>query len=646
MADRPDRQSTGDARLTAAPAASAGSDDAPAGPDDASAGSPIGRFGLRIRPLPVPGRRATYDVSNAPNALATALSHGDAAPVAEPFELERRRRPSDDRAQVSAAAVSAGVRRRETTPAVVESGVSTPVAPAPTLPDATPVTRIDPVGPPGLRGIRDDSAQQRFEPPELVSFGPPTTGLVLGRTLIVIAALVVGFAARQPVGDPDVRDVFWPVVASAGVLGLVGLAAIAFWCVQFAENGRRLRARVSPPDVVGWTWAVPVLWAAFASLTFLRAEPGGDFDPYPAIAITGLAICLAIPTSRLLKVFRGMTRRPPSLFATVFALDLLAVSVVWWRLMMWSDAGAGVDEAQTTATLAFAAAGVLTASGLLYGWLALRAVQSTYERLGRIEARHRSAVDNGPGWFHSGFRPDAAPSVVEARPLINMAPLSSAVAIGHVVMGFLLLGWAVLTMRTAIETGGSIPLLGAVDLDAGDLDRLGVITVVVLVVAAVTIAIHGVWGFLAGLDAARVTVHAPRPIAFAGAFVPAPLLIVAGLVVGGTTGEMLIAVGLLISIAALVRLNLILITVASHVGRGVRGFGLWTWLLVVAYLVALLERFVVSPASGRLAALAVLSVVQGVLVIVGAVIGRRAMRSFEQALLDHPRVRRAVGERS
>ena len=522
------------------------------------------------------------------------------------------------------------------------SAVAEPVLPR--LPDTQPHGVVDRAAVPGLRGERlgqGDGAA--FIPPRLVSYGPSTTALALGRTFLVVAALLVGFASRRAVEQPEARDVFWPVAMAAGVVGLVGLVATAFWCVQFAENGRRLSARVSAPDAAGWTWALPVVWVALASITFLRIEVGGDFDPLPALAVFGLAVALAVPVSRLMKTFRGMTRRPPQLWVSVYVLDLVAAGAIWWRLMSWPTpvSVVDVDHARTTSIIAFAAAGVLTASALIYAFLAFRAMQSTYERLGRVEARHRSSTDIGPSWFHSGFRPDGAPSIVEARPLINLSPLSSAVTIGHVVLGALMVGWSVLVVRTGIEADGELSLFGEIGLAKTDLDRLSVLTTLLLVVTAAVIGLHGIWGLLAGLDASRATVHAGQAMSYAGAFVPAPLMIVGGLVVGDAVGEILVIFGVFVSVVAIVRLNLMLITLSSYIGGGTRGFGMWTWLLVVSYLIALAQRFLVAPETGRLGLLATLAAIQGAMVVAGGVVGRRAMRSFERAVERHPQVRRA-----
>lgn len=568
--------------------------------DDASSG--LGRFGLSLRPLPLPSASEPSGNGRAVGSLAVddPAHDGPILPAVDPRTAGRLVR---DHQQI-----------------------------------------------PGLRGLPAhpfDEGRPRFVRPVLLPAAAPTTALLIGRMLMVIAALIVGIAARRPVGRRGDGDVLWLVAPAAGVLVVVGLVAVALWSAHFAENGRRLRARVSAPDVAGWTWAIPALWVAFASSTFLRLEPGGDFDPLPVLAGIGFAIALAVPVSRTQRTFRGMTHRPPSLWVTVYVLDLVGFGAIWWRLTSWPDpiTDAQLEHVEATSVIVLSCAGVLAASGLVYAWLALRAVQSTYERLARVEARHRPRREGGPSWFHSGFRPDRAPTAAESRPLVDLAPLSSAVAIGHVVMGIVLVAWSVLIVRIGTEAGG-LSLGGAVRLDAADLDRLSVLSTLVLVMLALSVVVHGAWSFLAGLDAHRATVHAAHPLSFAAPFVPAPILIVAGLLVDGTVGDVVLVAGVLASCVAIVRLNLMLITLSAHLGGKVRGFGRWTWMIAITYLIALIERFLVAPSTGRLGLLAVVAVVQGALVIAGGLTGRSAMRSLEQTLVEHPQLRRAGPIRS
>jgi hypothetical protein len=50
-----------------------------------------------------------------------------------------------------------------------------------------------------------------------------------------------------------------------------------------------------------------------------------------------------------------------------------------------------VSHIETTSAVCFAAAGILAVNALVHGWVAHRGSQSLYERLSRVEARHRAA---------------------------------------------------------------------------------------------------------------------------------------------------------------------------------------------------------------------------------------------------------------
>lgn len=245
-----------------------------------------------------------------------------------------------------------------------------------------------------------------FVRPALESMGPSTTAMLIGRGLMVAAMLLIGIAAQRSTGPArsERGEAFWPVAISAGVFVAVGIGGLVFWSVTLADNARRLKARSTSPRRMGWSWMPVLAWAVLSSLTFLRVEADADFDPLPGLAGIVFAALLAIPYALLQGVFRGLSRRPPLLWINVFPLDLAAFGLVWWRLTSWPDpvTTGDADHVRTTAYVALAAAGVLAINAIVFVLLAQRASASVFERLGRLETRHRGEKAPGPEWFMTG----------------------------------------------------------------------------------------------------------------------------------------------------------------------------------------------------------------------------------------------------
>lgn len=240
------------------------------------------------------------------------------------------------------------------------------------------------------------------ERPELESMMPATAAMLIGRGLMVFAVLLVGIAARRSTGSfrAERAEVFWPVAVSAGVFVAVGFAGLVFWSVSLADNARRLKARAPGPRRMGWSWAAVVAWVVVSSGTYLRVEYEGELDPLPGIAGLGFVVLLAIPYAQLQGIFRALLRRPPVVWIAAFPLDLLAFGLVWWRLTSWPApvSAADVEHVRLTAAVAFGASGLLVVNAFVFARLAQRGVAGLYERLGRLEARHRADGPPRPDW--------------------------------------------------------------------------------------------------------------------------------------------------------------------------------------------------------------------------------------------------------
>lgn len=496
----------------------------------------------------------------------------------------------------------------------------------------------------GLPAAPDEpSTQPKWVRPELESMGPPTTALLVGRALFVVAALLVGVAAQRSTGGGR-AEVFWPVVASAGVFAAVGLAGLAYWAAVLAGNARRLRARCASARGMAWAWAIPVGWVALSSATYLQVTVDDDLDPLPGVAAAGWVIACAVAFGRLQGVFTGLSRTPAKVWFTVFPLDALAFGVLWWRLTGWpSPVTSDLDEARLTADLAYGSAALLFLSGLAYVWLAHKGSQGTFERLGRLEAQHRPS-DEQPDWFRAGLvttPPQASPAAM--RPLIVTGPLARVVAGLHVLWGVMTVLLAAVVVKLAFEYA-DVPVFLADELILDDDDsRLVVIVGGLLGLAYVAAVVcHGVWAVIAAINARRVTVHAPNPGTFVLVFTPMPLLLVAGLVISGTLGYWLVVGGLVVAFVALVLANQMLMALSARLGGALSGFSKWTLCFALVHLAGLAQNVLFSQAAAQLGFYAALLLIQGVVLGAGGVIGFRAMRDLERTLATHKQVARAT----
>lgn len=490
------------------------------------------------------------------------------------------------------------------------------------------------------------TTQPPFERPELESMGPPTTALLVGRSLFAIAALLVGVASRRStgVGGDDRAAAFWPVTISAGVFVLVGVAGLIYWSVTLADNARRLKTRSATPRGMGWSWIVVIGWVAVSCVTYLQIEIEGELDPLPGVAAIGWAITLAIAYGRLQGIFRGLSRTPPIVWLTAFPLDLFAFGLIWWRLTDWpSPVGGDWDHVRFTSNVAFGAAAALMINALVFGWLAQKASNGVYERLGRLEAQSRSGDDEpNPQWFQAGLaaRQALAPPVV-ARPLIGTKHLATAVSVLHVLWGAALVVFGILVAALAFEYSGEAVFLdedlAVTDSDTAALTLVGGIVGFAYLAAIVT---HGVWAVLSAINARRVTVHSPNPATFAIAFAPMPLLVVAGLLIGGRLGYWLAVIGLSIAFFALILVNQMLMALSARLGGQLRGFSQWTLCIMLTYFAGVVLNFLFAQAAAQLGLYATLSFIQGVLIAIGGVIGYRAMRALEETLRTHRRTNR------
>ncbi len=507
-----------------------------------------------------------------------------------------------------------------------------------------PTRNVPPPPTPVVETVAPDEVQE-FVLPDIEPMGPATTALLVGRLLFAVAALLVGLAARRSTGvGGEVRsEAFWPVVTSAGVLTVVGLAGLVFWSVTVAGNARRLRARSASARTMGWSWAFPVAWVVFSALTYLQIDVDAEIDPLPGLAAVGWMLTMTIPYGRLQGVFRSLSRRPPILWITAFPIDVLAFGLVWWRLTSWpSPIGQQRDHVELTALIAFGAAAALAINALVFAWLAQRAGNGMYERLGRLEALHHPDAGRDPEWFRVGLdaRQRLAPPVV-ARPLIATRKLASVVAACHVLWGVLLVGSGILVAALAVRYSGESVFAGdELAVDDADVDRVVVVGAVVVLSYVAAVLAHGIWAALTAINARRVTVHSPNPGTFVAAFAPTPLLLVAGLLVGGPAGYLLAAVGLTIGYLAMTLVNQMLVALSGRIGRQLLGFSRWTLCLMLAYVVGFVMNLLFSQAASQLGVYAFLLIVQGALIVTGGVIGHSAMQAIEDELRNHRRVQR------
>ncbi len=495
----------------------------------------------------------------------------------------------------------------------------------------------------GIPTAPADRERPEFVRPELLDLRQPMVVMLVGRVLMIVAALLIGAVARRATGGPERAEAFWPVVFSAAVFVVVGVGALVYWTVALAENAQRLKSRATSPRSVGWSWAIPIGWAAASAVTYLQIDVDGDLDPLPGVAGVGLLIALAIPYARLQGVFRGLLRKPPLLWVTAYPLDLLAFGLLWWRLTSWPDplTRGDWDHTELTSNIAFGAMGILIVNGLVFAWLGERGTHGVFERLGRLEARSRGTDDLRPEWFASGLQRSPAAAPADLRPLRNTRPLTGVVSLFHVLWGVSLVALGIALVRLAFDytdvwTGENVFLE-----DEEDVGRVAIAGGAVAVTYVLTIIVHAVWAVLIALNARRVTVHAPNPASFGIIFVPMPVLVLVGLVLGGDVGYVLVLLGFALAFLALLYSNRMLMTLSSRLGGALTGFSRWTLVITAAYMVGLVENFLFRRAVARLGFFATATLVEGVLIVIGGVVGFKAMTALEETLHRHRQTRRA-----
>ena len=391
-----------------------------------------------------------------------------------------------------------------------------------------------------------------------------------------------------------------------------------------------------------WSWLIVVAWVAVSCLTYLRFEVGGELDPLPGVAALGWTIALAIAYGRLQGVFRGLARRPPVVWVSAFPIDLLAIGLVWWRLTSWPSP-IDWDDARLTSNVAFGAAAALTLNVFVFARLAQRGSDGVFERLGRLEARHRRD-EPPPEWFRAGLAgPTEAPDTPStARPLIGTQGLGTAVAVLHVVWGIGLIVFGAVVAKLAFDYADQPVFLGDRLVVADrDIDRLEVGGALVGLASVAAIIAHGIWAVLNAINARRVTVHSPNPGTFAVAFAPTPILLGAGFVIGGRVGYWLVMAALTIAFFGLVLVNQMLMALSARLGGDLTGFGRWSLCIVLTYLAGVVLNVLFAQATAQLGLYATVAVLQGALIVAGGVFGFRAMRALEVTLREHRQVQRA-----
>lgn len=534
-------------------------------------------------------------------------------------------------------------------PWVAEAGADAPL-PADQLAIRHVPRAARPAFDPGLPTASPSVTPTEFVRPDLVPIGDSVVAVLVGRVLLVVAALVVGIAARRStgLGGEQRAESFWPLVLSAGVFVAVGTAGLMFWSAQLASNARLLRTRSSTPLAMVGGWLAVVAWVVVSSLTYLRLEVGGGFDPLPGVAGVGWVIVLALAYGRLQGVFAGLSRRPPNVWLTAFPVDAAAFGLVWWRLTDWpSPVGVFRDDVQLTANVAFGAAAALTVNVFVFARLAQRGSECTYERIGRLEARSRGDEALEPEWFRAGLaaRPEVTePASGPRRELVGTRTLAGVAAGLHVVWGAGLFLFGLFVAKLAFDYADQPVFLGdRLVVADSDVDRVGVGLVLVGIAYVGAIVAHGLWAVLAAINARRVTVHSPNPVTFVVAFAPMPILLGIGLLVGSRLGYWLVVVGLSVGFFASILINKMLLALSARLGGDLVGFRRWSTCIILTYVVGVGVNVLFGQAAAQLGLYATLAVLQGSLIAAGGMFGLGAMRSLDHTLRTRRRVVRDRG---
>ncbi len=465
----------------------------------------------------------------------------------------------------------------------------------------------------------------------------PVSDLVV-RSIVVVAPLALGTVAallglhfqRESAsarrGDPPdllrYRDPIKTLLASMGVIGVVTLAALAIWSFIVVGNANRVFHSIRAPWFAAAGWLIAPGLGLLANATLDSRLKSGSL-----VGCTVFLAVLYIPFGTL----GGASKDLGDSFHLARMWFLSAGVSAFLVIVGISGATDGLPDSDVANRLRIRSVACYLAALMLAACSAL-AFATARNLQTYISHKWLSEVD-----------PEGAERLYKARITRSgrllkrrMTPtlfLRVMVPAGLMAAG----GW--LTWEVFVKRGRALDLLEIGDAAQSQavLDQLRTMATRVGVVAVAVHAVFVVWATVASRNAYRRSIMAPTPWAVVASFLGGPVVLAAGIGLGGPFGDAVLAVGIALAVGGFIVGQLVLgRTVSEMNGRG-RVFLVWVIADIAAILIGL---FVTTHTGGRLQVV-IDGVTQGGITVINAMLAWVAMtrldrtcRSFRHAGMD------------
>jgi hypothetical protein len=394
----------------------------------------------------------------------------------------------------------------------------------------------------------------------------PVSDLIV-RLLLVIAPLSIGVAAAMlgvhfqaesaaaRRGDPpDLLRYLDPIerlLAYMGVIGVVGLTALAIWSWVAVGNAKRVYHSLRSPWFAAAGWVVAPALGLVAHATLDHRLHAGSL-----IGCTAFLTALYVPFGTV----GGAATDLGSSAQLARTWYLSSVVSAFLLIVGMSGATDGLPDSDVANRLRIRSIACYLAALTLVMCAALAAATArnlhaeiSHRWLREVDPERAAASNLSLRWRRSGRR--------LRRRLVPTLFLRVLVTLGLFGVG------AALTEQVAVRGGD------AVDRDA--LRTAG------LRIGAIALAVHGIyvlWAIVSSRNAHRRSIMAPTSLAVTSSFLGGPVLIVVGVRIGGPFGDAVLAVGIAVSFGGFVIGQMVLgRTVAALGGMGRILLG---WLMV------------------------------------------------------------------
>ena len=423
----------------------------------------------------------------------------------------------------------------------------------------------------------------------------PVSDLVV-RWIVVTAPLALGTVAallglhfqRESAsarrGDPmdllRYRDPIKTLVASMGVIGAVTLMALAIWSFIVVGNVKRVFHSIRAPwfAAAGWLIAPGLGLLAHATLD-ARLHSGS------LVGCTVFLAVLYIPFGTL----GGASKDLGDSFHLARMWFLSAGVSAFLVIVGISGATRGLPDSDVANRLRIRSVACYLAALMLAACSAL-AFATARNLHAYISHKWLSEVDPERAEHMQKARVKRAGRLLKRR----MTPtlfLRVVVPAGLLLTG----GW--LAGEVFVKRGRALDLseLGSTAQAQAVLDQLRTAAVRIGIVGIAVHAVLVVWATVASRNAYRRSIMAPTPWAVVASFLGGPIVIAAGIGIGGPLGDAVLAVGIALAVGGFIVGQLVLGRTVSEMGGRGRVFLIWVIVDIGAVLIGLFVSTHTAP---------------------------------------------------